>query len=352
MEGEQFLPKFEQPKKSRLLKAKIKKSSLVWFLVLILFLFGFFAWSQIYMVRGEGEEVVFKVEKGMGLAEIASQLEKRGLINSEFFFNLAVFGKGVQQRLQAGTYIFSPAMNIAEIVDKLSSGNVAKNRITVVEGWDLNDIALYFEIEGIGPVEEFFEIAKKDFSREFEFLKDKPKTADLEGYLFPDTYEVRNDEDLEAVIKKMLANFGRKLSPELEKEIENQGKTLYQIVTMASLLEKEVKTFEDKQLASGVLWKRLRNGWPLQVDATLSYITGKDTSELANSDKEIDSPYNTYKYYGLPQGPIANPGLESIKAAVFPRENSYWFYLTTPEGKTIFSKTLEEHNYNRWKYLK
>ena len=121
---------------------------------------------------------------------------------------------------------------------------------------------------------------------------------------------------------------------------------------MASILEKEVKTYEDRQIVAGILLKRLKTGWPLQVDAALTYLTGKESLDLTKDDLKIDSPYNTYKYYGLPRGPICSPGLSSIKAAIYYKENSYWFYLTTDDGETIFSKTLEEHNINRFKYLK
>ena len=121
---------------------------------------------------------------------------------------------------------------------------------------------------------------------------------------------------------------------------------------MASLIEKEVKTPEDKKIVSGILWKRLENSIPLQVDATISYITGKKGDSVSIEETKIDSPYNTYKYKGLPLGPISNPGLESIIASIYPENSDYWYYLSTPEGKTIFSKTLEEHNIAKAKYLK
>ncbi len=118
------------------------------------------------------------------------------------------------------------------------------------------------------------------------------------------------------------------------------------------MLEREVKSFEDKKLVSGILWKRLEKGIPLQVDATITYISGKKTTQIPLEDLQIDSPYNTYKYKGLPLGPISNPGLDSILAAIYPQKNDFWYYLSTPEGKTIFSKTLQEHNLAKTKYLK
>jgi UPF0755 protein len=138
---------------------------------------------------------------------------------------------------------------------------------------------------------------------------------------------------------------------DLRREIKNQDKIIFNTLIMASLLEKEVRSYEDKQLVSGILWKRLNHGWPLQVDATLAYITGKKSSELTKEDLELSSHYNTYKYSWLP-GPICNPGLESILAALNPKESQYWYYLSTPEGKTLFSETLGEHNIKKAKYLK
>jgi len=192
----------------------------------------------------------------------------------------------------------------------------------------------------------------KDFSEEFDFLRDKPKNVSLEGYLFPDTYEINTGAQIEEIVKTMLSNFDKKLTSNLRKEIKKQEKTIFEIITMASLLEKEVKSKEEKEIVSGILWKRLKNRIPLQVDATIIYITGKKTTKVSKDDTEIDSPYNTYKYLGLPKGPICNPGLESILATVYPKNSDFWYYLSTSDGETIFSKTLEEHNIAKAKYLK
>jgi len=163
-----------------------------------------------------------------------------------------------------------------------------------------------------------------------ERLNLKLPGENLEGFLFPDTYQFPLRISGEEVVKKMRDNFEKKLTPELREEIEKQGKTIFEIITMASLIEKEVKTKEEKELASGILWKRLEIGMPLQADAAPE----------------------TYERQGLPEKPICNPGLESILAAVYPKSSGYWYYLSTPEGETIFSKTLEEHNYAKSKYLR
>jgi UPF0755 protein len=142
------------------------------------------------------------------------------------------------------------------------------------------------------------------------------------------------------------------VSLEIKEEIERQGKSIFDIITMASLLEKEVRTEEDKKIVAGILWKRMEIGMPLQVDATIAYITGKNSTRISKEETKIDSPYNTYKYKGLPLGPICNPGFESIFASLYYEDSDYLYYLSTPEGETIFSKTLEEHNIAKGKYLK
>lgn len=284
------------------------------------------------------KEVVFTVEVGEGLFDIASNLKKQGLIKSQFLFSVVVTLRNVQNQLQAGTYNLLPRMSIVKIVKIISQGETIKQRITIIEGWNLRDIAWELENQGMFQAEELFEIADEN--------------TNLEGYLFPDTYDIGNEEKLEDIIKKILKNFDKKISLELKEEMEKQERTLHQVIIMASLLEKEVQTYEDKKVVAGILWKRLRNNWPLQVDASITYLTGKKSLSLTKEELAIDSPYNTYKYPGLPLGPICNPGLDSIEAAIYYEENPYWFYLTTPNQETIFSKTLEEHNININRYLK
>jgi UPF0755 protein len=184
-----------------------------------------------------------------------------------------------------------------------------------------------------------------------EKLKIKLPGENLEGYLFPDTYYFPLDVSGEEVVRIMHENFEKKIAPYL-KEIEKSGKSLKDIIIMASLIEKEVKTKEEKELVSGILWKRLKAGIPLQVDATITYITGKKTTKIPLEDLKIDSPYNTYKYKGLPPAPICNPGLESILAALYPKESDYWYYLSKPDGKTLFFKDYEEFIVAKAKYLK
>ncbi len=333
------------------------------FFILLVFVWG------IYFSKNstDSENNLFLVERGQNLFEIAYNLEKDEIIKNKLFLDLYVFLRMSQNKLQAGQYFLNPSMSIKEIGDKIISGDTAKTIITIPEGWNLRDIGWYFENQGMFQAEELFELVgfslinysvntdlpkPKDFSLDYDFLKNKPKNISLEGYLFPDTYEIVLGAELEEIVRKMLANFNKKLTGELKKEIQKQDKSIFEIITMASLIEKEVKTLKDKKIVSGVLWKRLSAGVGLQVDATIIYITGKKSVRISKQETEIDSLYNTYKYRGLPLGPISNPGLESIEAAIYPENSDYWYYLSTLEGETIFSETLEKHNIAKAKYLK
>lgn len=329
--------------------------------ILIIILFsGFLVWFGVYVPKEpwSTETIAFLVKKGEGVKEISINLKEQGLIRYSSLFRVYVLVQGKVRKLQAGEYQLSPGMSIPEIVDKLASGQVIKKTITIVEGWNLRDIAQYLEEKGIVKSEELERVGGGSgegrglFSRDFGFLSDKPKNSGLEGYLFPDTYEIFPEEGIEKIIERMLTNFDKKLTSELREEIISQEKTIFEIITMASMFEKEVKTLEDKKIVSGILWKRLEWGIPLQVDATISYITGRKTTKITKEELQIDSPYNTYRYRGLPLGPISNPGLESIITAIYPEESPYLYYLSTPKGKTIFSKTLREHNIAKAEYLK
>ena len=268
------------------------------------------------------EQVIFKIEKGVGSKEIASGLEKEGLIRWSSLFRLYVLTIGKAEKLQAGTYQISSSLSIFQIARKFASGDIATVKITIPEGFG----------------------AKKIQARIKNALGlDITDLENHEGYLFPDTYEVSLEASSEEVRQMMLDNFERK----------TEGLAITpKIVIMASLIEKEVQNREDKEIVSGIFWKRIELGKPLESCATIAYIKGEDQWRYSFQDTRIDSPYNTYLHYGLPPGPICNPGLESIEAALNPKNTDFWFWLSTPEGETIFSQTLEEHNYAKSIYLK
>jgi UPF0755 protein len=324
----------------------------IFFVILLLILIGsIFLWSAIYLPvnPNSNETINFSIERGEGAKEISKALSSQKIIKYSPIFRFYALVTGQAKKLQAGNYEVSPSMNVAKIVSKFSKGDVIKEKIVVLEGWNMRDIAKYFQDQKICTEEEFIDLTRSYSNNDISSLKDKPKGLDIEGYLFPDTYEVAPDTSVQDIIKKILLNFDSKLSSDLRGEIVHQKKSIFDIVTMASLIEREVKTSEEKKIVSGILWKRINIGMPLQVDATVVYITDRQPTL---DDLQIDSPYNTYKYYGLPKGPISNPGLDSIIAAIYPTKTDYLYYLSTPEGKTIFSKTFAEHAVAIKKYLK
>ncbi len=321
--------------------------------LLVIFLIFFF---EIYIPVNPNshETITYTVQKGMGDEEISKELEDLGIIRSDFFFRTYTLLSLKHLMIQAGKYNLSPKMSSYQIVKKMVQGDVVKNKLIILEGWDVNDVAEYLVEKEICEKDYFYFLLEKDYSESFSFLNPqvggKPKDVDLEGYIFPDTYEISGGEKCEETLLMMLSNFDKKLTQELRNKISSQQKTIFDIITMASMLEKEVRTLEDKKIVAGILWKRIEADMPLQIDATVNYVTGKSDPAVLIKDTKIDSPYNTYVYKGLPKGPISNPGEESILAAIYPTQTKYWFYLT--DGRTIFSETFEQHVAAKVKYLK
>lgn len=297
------------------------------------------------------------IEKGQGVGEIASLLKSAGYIKSKFGFETLVWLKGASSGLQAGEYKLPTTLSLNQLVDYLAKGigAMASRELKIIEGWTIDDIGAYLEEQGITTKQEFkifVGVSNSQFPiSNFQFLLDKPKKVGLEGYLFPDTYQVYKNATAEDIARKMLENFDKKLTVEMRADIEKRGRTIFDIVRMASIIEAEVPHVEDRPIISGLLWKRLEVGMLLQVDSTLNYSTGNKSRALSLEELKIDSMYNSYKYPGLPPTPIGNPGLDAIRAAIYPKESPYWFFLSSKDGKTIFSKTLEEHNAAKAKYL-
>lgn len=294
----------------------------------------------------ENQSAVFTISKGEGVKNIAQSLRDKGLIKNKTIFECYVFFNGSKAKFYAGDYSLNKNMNIIEAVKVLTSGKVSNESvIKIIEGWTKEDIAKYLEKENIVSQKDFLVAADVTDSRQiipsknYAFLTDKPAQADLEGFLFPDTYRIYKDSTSAQIIEKMLDNFDVKLSPELREAIKAQNHTIFEIVTMASIVEKEAPNDSDRKIVAGIFWKRLENGMALESDATVNYVAG-------------GSLYNTYKYKGLPPGPICNPGLSAIKAAIYPEKSDYLYFLTKPDGSAVFSKTYQEQMENKAKYLK
>jgi UPF0755 protein len=246
--------------------------------------------------------------------------------------------------------------------------------IKVLEGWTLDDIHNYLSSAGKWSSADLESVIGKakvdyrnldntdfpfDFSQQFSFLKDKPKYYSLEGFLFPDTYRVYADATVDDVIVKMLENFDEKLTDKMRQDIVSQGKTIYDIIIMASLIEKEAPIdYEDPEnrdarIVSDIFWGRLQTNQALQSDATLSYLLKDNNPSHSTNDLEIDSPYNSYKYRGLPPTPICNPGIRAIEAAIYPIKTNYNYFLTSlNDGQIYYAVTYDEHLQNKYKYLK
>lgn len=299
------------------------------------------------------------INKGETISQIADNLRKENLIKSPFYFKYVIWRD--QLNIKAGEYLISSRLSAREIIRLLTVGEAISQEksIRIIEGWNLKDIGVYLEKNKVMTAKSFTVLAGaplvdwKFYFAKPDFLNDAPQPADLEGYLFPDTYRIFKDTAAEVIIGKMLDNFDKKITPEMIEEIKRQKKTIYEIITMASIIEKEVRSQEDMKIVSGIFWDRLKYGTPLQSDATLSYILGDKIGGHTIEQTKIDSPYNTYKYRGLPSGPIANPSLNAITAVIYPAKTDYVYFLSDPEtGKTVFSRTLNEHNLNKAKYLK
>ncbi|MEI7452419.1 MAG: endolytic transglycosylase MltG [Candidatus Falkowbacteria bacterium] len=229
----------------------------------------------------------------------------------------------------------------------------AEKSITLIEGWNLKEIQTYLVKRGFADAKDLTSLKMKDYRGDYLFMADAPANASLEGYFFPDTYRVYASSTLDDIVKKSLDNFQSKFTADFLMEAKRQNKSVYQILTMASVLEKEVKSESDMKIVSGVFWNRIKNGQALQSCASLAYILGVNKPQYSYEETRTPSAYNTYLNKGLPPGPICSPSLKAIRAALYPTQNDYNYFLSDPAtGKTIFSKTYEEHLRNKNKYLK
>lgn len=321
------------------------------FAALALFAFGYEVRTP--HVSYEGTKKI-EIAPGLGSRTIGALLKREGVIRSKWAFVTYVSLRNEASDLKPGIYTFSDHAAIGDIARELIEG-LSEQTITIPEGWSMKDIGIYLEQTGITARKDFEDAASPKamptLYGQFSFLREIPAHRNLEGYLFPDTYRLYIGTPAEQVVARMLRNFDLKFSSDLHREALRQHRTIFDIVTMASLIEKEVAEDKDRALVSGILWKRLALGIPLQVDATILFLTGHKKKVLYE-DTTIDSPYNTYKYKGLPKGPITNPGLSAIRAALYPQKSSYLYYLSTPENRIIFSRTLEDHNIAKAKYIR
>lgn len=310
---------------------------LKYFLLALVLLLGLLYWEFYTVVSASEESIFFEITSGEPFKHVIPRLKETGLIRNEIFFKYYAGLTGLDTEIKAGRFRLDPPLTPARVLHLLTNPENEEIAITIPEGNTIFDIDKQLTEKGI--IEDGAFVA---------WAKAQPKA--VEGYLFPDTYFIFSKNFGPADLgQKMLANFETKVRESLKEDFQKNSRNMEEIITMASILEKEVRTQADYPIVSGILWKRLDNGWPLQTDATLLY--GKKDRTITPEVLEEDSSYNTYTRKGLPETPIGNPGLETIRASLHPTNSPYWFYLTSPDGEVIYAKTNEEHDANKWNFL-
>ncbi|RLC37496.1 MAG: endolytic transglycosylase MltG [Candidatus Nealsonbacteria bacterium] len=279
---------------------------------------------------------IVNIPSGTNAKEIVDLLEKNEIIRkNNYTFRILTKLLKLEDRLKYGEYNLSPSMNMLQILDKLVKGEVIAYKITIPEGYTCTQIAELLEKKEVAEKEAFLKL-----------VKDSEKAS--EGYLFPDTYEVPKKYGAEKMVKAMLSNFNQiAIENKFTDRAEEIGFSLNEIIILASIIEKEAKFSDEKNKVSTVFHNRLKTGMKLQSCATIQYILEEPKERLDENDLKIDSPYNTYLHKGLPPGPICNPGLDSIIAALEPEEEDYLYFVLGENGRHIFSKTYREHLRNK-----
>jgi len=290
------------------------------------------------------------IEEGSGTADIARLLERRGLVKSALFFRLLARLRGLDGRLRAGEYDLSPDWDAASIMDKLARGLVVTHPFTVPEGLTVREIAERWAAAGWGTSEEFL-AAARDPSVVPDYVPEDPEIVEpVEGYLFPDTYFLRRDASAEEVVRVMRARFEEAAGALLRQRASEIDMTVHEVVTLASIVEEEACVSDERPIISSVFHNRLEKGMRLDADPTVKYVMEAPPERLTYADLEVDSPYNTYRYKGLPPGPIASPGLASIHAALYPADTDYLYFCARNDGTHEFSRTYSEHIKAKRKY--
>ena len=275
-------------------------------------------------------------------AEIGEALYEKGLIVSPTVFRAALRLTGAMDTLQHGPYQIPHHSSLKEIIDRLQKGKIQSITLTIPEGFTIGEIGKRIEEQGIDTQAAFMEQGKL-YSPYLYMYGPKPVTYRVEGFLFPSTYEVPVGSKAADVMKMMADEMNRQLTPKMRQDIETQGMTIFEFITLASLVEKEAKFDEDRPIIAAVFRQRLKEGMPLESCASIQYILGYPKPLITIEDTKLESPYNTYLHKGLPPGPIANPGLKSMEAVLYAPTTDYLFFVADKEGHHHFSKTYEEH---------
>jgi UPF0755 protein len=297
----------------------------------------------------DAPDVFVEIPQGAGSVAIARRLADAGVVHDVTSFRLALWLSHNGRRLQAGEYHFDHPMSARQVAEKIARGDVYFRAVTFPEGLNIQQMAALYEAKGLGPAHDFVAAA----AQASLVSAVDPAARDLEGYLFPDTYKLPRQATAAQLVARMVQGFMKALTPDLIEAAEARQLSVRQLVTLASIVEKETGNHEERPLVAAVYSNRLRLGMGLQCDPTVIYAlerAGLYTGNLTKANLQYDSPYNTYRYVGLPPGPIASPGRASLQAAAQPADVSYLYFVSKNDGSHAFSSTLEEHNRNVQKY--
>ena len=291
---------------------------------------------------GMEKRVHVKIREGMTTSEIADVLEAKEVIASSLKFRIMSRLRGYEGQLKPGTYVFSIGMNDEDVFAKLLTGEKYLVRFTIPEGFGVKEIAERLYSLDLADKEDFMKAAE-NFAPYAYMHKHKNVRYAAEGFLFPETYSVESDAPIEDILKMMAEEFDKRITPEMRERAKELGLSIYDLTTLASLVEREVRYSEDRAIVAQVFLKRLKMNMPLQTDATLQYLLDEPKEDVTLEDTEIDSPYNTYKNNGLPPGPIANAGMEAFQAVLHPADTDYLYFVADRQGHNHYSNTYEEH---------
>lgn len=292
--------------------------------------------------RDAKENIYMTVKSGTTASEISERLTQLGVIDSRFRFWWLMKLQGDAGKFKTGTYAFKPHMDEQAVLDKLVAGDTTIVKFTIPEGFGVKEIAKRLADEGLVDEQDFLEKAKT--YAPYDYMKKLPNERyAAEGYLFPDTYEIQSDVTPELIMKMMTQDFDSRLTPAMRQQAASMGLSIHDLVTLASLIEKEARYDEDRPIIAQVFLKRLQMGMPLQSDTTLQYLMAGPKENVSIADTKIDSPYNTYQHEGLPPGPIASPGMKAINAVLHPAATDYLYFVADHDGHNHYAKTYEEH---------
>lgn len=314
--------------------------------------FFFFWYGENKSTGSLTEDTIFVVEPGEASSTVAEKLKEQGAIQSKYIFLAHLAKNGNRNKLQQGRYTITPTDTVVSIADRMIKGEVTRTDVSITfpEGWPARLMAERLTKNGL-PGAEFFEKAMNpdpNLRTKYSFLQSNPPSATLEGFLFPDTYYFPPDATADDIINRMLTTFGKKLTPDIEAAAKARQRTLFELITLASIVEEEGRKTEDRKIIADVFWKRLAIGQPFQSDATVNYVLGTFKDQPTLEDIKNESPYNTYVHAGLTPGPISNPSLESIQATAFPTPNPYYYFLNNLETREMyFGVTYDDHLANR-----